>query len=708
MDVATLGLAVDSSQVTKGAKSLDVLSNSAKRAEAAASGVSSSTRNAGSAAVTLAASSGRAAAELNTEAAAAQKAAAAMRLHSIAANSNIRGLKNFNTANLAAQFQDVAVSAQMGMGALQIGLQQGTQLAAVIAAMENPIKGLGTAFASVISPVSLLVIGLTAAAAAGLQMVNWAALASSALNGLADALSTIAPYAVGAAAALALIYAPAILGGLALLSEAILGVTARLAGLAIGFALANPATAFVLGITAAIAAANIFRDELTQIFGVDIVGVAKSAVNWMIGAFVGGYRAIVATWDALPSALGDLGYQAADRFYAAFTSMLRDLRSDINSFIEGINSKLGSSIPTIGGGLVGLNPNGTQKHVANPYAGAASGVANAASDAFGSAMNTDYVGAGLDIIAKGASAASGKLKELAGWMTTVDEKKKKKGGKTDAEKYDDIIDGANRRIASLQAEYDALGMTEMAAAKLAYETEMLNQAQQKGITLSAAQKAEISSLADRMAALEIATKNAREAMDFAKDLTKGFIGDLRSGLEQGKSFWESFGNAALNVLDKITDKLLDDVLTAIFKVNSAGTGGGGFWGSLLSAFGLGGGGSGFAGAASVVASGGFSGLYANGTASARAGYAIVGEKGPEIVKFGGGEQVIPNHRIVAANDRAANQNGDMNVTYAPVYNVNGSGPEITQLRQEMARDRAQFKGRVVEAVADARRRHINI
>jgi hypothetical protein len=40
--------------------------------------------------------------------------------------------------------------------------------------------------------------------------------------------------------------------------------------------------------------------------------------------------------------------------------------------------------------------------------------------------------------------------------------------------------------------------------------------------------------------------------------------------------------------------------------------------------------------------------------------------------------------------------------------VTGSGPELDRLRSEMARDRQQFKGRVIEAVADARRRHIDV
>lgn len=90
-----------------------------------------------------------------------------------AANSN-SGSQNFNAANAGYQFQDIAVTAAMGMNPLMIGLQQGTQLASVVSAMERPVAGLASAFMSLVSPVSLVTIGLTAGAAALIQYFqNW-------------------------------------------------------------------------------------------------------------------------------------------------------------------------------------------------------------------------------------------------------------------------------------------------------------------------------------------------------------------------------------------------------------------------------------------------------------------------------------------------------------------------------------------------------
>ncbi len=82
------------------------------------------------------------------------------------------GGNNFQTANIAAQFQDIAVTSAMGMSPLQIALQQGTQLSSVIGTMESPVKGLAAAFMSVVSPVSLVTIGVVAAGAALIQYLT--------------------------------------------------------------------------------------------------------------------------------------------------------------------------------------------------------------------------------------------------------------------------------------------------------------------------------------------------------------------------------------------------------------------------------------------------------------------------------------------------------------------------------------------------------
>src|SRR5690606_5139206 len=79
------------------------------------------------------------------------------------------GAGTFQTANIAAQFQDIAVTSAMGMSPLQIALQQGTQLSAILNTMDKPVRGLAAAFMSVINPVSLVTIAVIAAGAALIQ-----------------------------------------------------------------------------------------------------------------------------------------------------------------------------------------------------------------------------------------------------------------------------------------------------------------------------------------------------------------------------------------------------------------------------------------------------------------------------------------------------------------------------------------------------------
>lgn len=675
-DVARLGLEVRSEQVAKGASDLDKLTNAAKRAEAAASGVSATTKNAGAAAVSLSASAGKAAAALNNEAVAARKAAEATRAHASAVNDNVVRVNRMggSMSGLAAQFQDIGVTAAMGMNPLIVGLQQGTQIAgqmeAAIQGGSSAVSVLGSAFRSLFQPLTFISIGLTVLATAGLQMVDWVSVGEAALNGLADALELIAPYATVAAAGLALLYAPAIIGGLTVLSETILALTARLVGLGIGFTMANPGTAFVIGITAAVAAASIFRDELTQIFGVDIVGVVKRAANFVINSFFAAFEDLKFVWNNFGDIMGAAVIGGVNIAIRAIDGLIQKAAAGIDWLIEKINPYLEM------GGMDPIQKLGGSFKL-DELKAPDLGKANAAHAAnIQQIMSRDTIGDFGTAIANGASAASAKLRELAGSLGETE--KAKKRAKTEAEKlaekYNDILLDAEGFIASQMAERDALLLTEEAANALRYEQELLNKAMQAGITIDAAKAAELKSYAAAMAGAEAETSRFREALNFAKDVTKGFVSDLRSGLEQGKGFWRSFGDAAMNVLDKIVDKLLNEVIDAIFRVNQAGQsgGGGGLFGWLGKLFNFGGGG-GFTGferawTAAVPGLWAKGGTFPNGihgfsnTVVDRAtpfmfakGAGIMGEAGPEAImplKRG------PDGRlgVSATNGGAANQN----------------------------------------------------
>lgn len=690
-DIAQLGVEVRSNGVEKTTGDLNKLSGAAARAEAATEGLSSANRGATGAA-------SAAAKAYATEGAAASSASKQIEMMSRAANLNVKRMGG-SMSGLAAQFQDIGVTAAGGMNPMLIALQQGTQIAGQMEmAMQSGAKAtavFGAAFKSLLSPISIASIVLTALAAAALQMVSWAKLGASAVRGLADVLEMIAPYAVAAAAAIALLYAPAVIGGIISLIAWLGRLVVQLGLVAAAFIAANPVVAFIAGLTLAVAAANIFRDELEQIFGFDIVEAAKNGVNATIGAFVGGYRAIKESWSALPAALGDIVYSTANAVIKGVENMVNKVGAKINEYIDSIESAL-KKLPFGVGDSISLgrvNDKLDFGKVANPYAGAADAAEGKIFAAARSGHGTDYVGKAYDYIGDRASAASGKLKELAKWMTTVDEKKKKKGGKTDVEKYDDIVNGAERRIASLDAEAAALGMTEEAAAAYRYETDLLNQASHKGLTLTELQKGELSALASVMASVEAATKKTREAIAFAKETTRGFVDDFISGLKRGESVWKSFGDAALGVLDKIANKLLDSAFDGLF-------GGGGFLSGLLS----GGGGSSFQ-ATTTLGSFLMNG-YADGTMAARTGLAVVGERGPEIVRFGGGEKVIPNHQLRGVNDNG--RSGQGTTINAPVeINIDATGADaagLARVERQLASLKAELPNQIVSTVQNAQKR----
>lgn len=479
MDIASLGLAIDSSQAEKGALALTRLSTAAKRAEVAtaraaysqasanlAAARASDTSSKADIAAALAAkrkaaasleaaraaaaqsaadrataqASNAAAAAMNAEAASATKAAGAMRQHAIAVNDNVRRMGG-SFSGLAAQFQDIGVTAAMEMNPMIIALQQGTQIAGQLeAAMDgggSAASVLGEAFRSLFSPLTLVTIALTALVAAGLQMVDWPAAAAWALNLLADNLQTIAPYAVAAAAGLALLYAPAIIGGVVQLIALMGRLAVSAIAAAVAMAAANPAAAFVLGITAAVAAAVIFRDELAQIFGFDIVGAAKDGINQIVGFFLGAYDGVVAAWGALPGAFGDLGYQAANKFIEGINWMVGEVVSIVNGLIAKINGGLRSAVGALGGdaaNAVQLNDLGSPQSykmggINNPYAGSAAAVGKTISDSIAARQGIDYVGEIGDAIGGMASSAAEKLRSLAGSFGGVGDAAAGAGGK---------------------------------------------------------------------------------------------------------------------------------------------------------------------------------------------------------------------------------------------------------------------------------------
>lgn len=448
---------------------------------------------------------------------------------------------------------------------------------------------------------------------------------SKTIKDVGNNFGLIAMYAAEAGIALGIAFSPAIIAGVYALA---LGVVKLTVAIGLGlidaifgainamviFAMTNPFTALLFGITVTLAAFYVFRDAFVSVFGQDLINAAKNAVNKIIGFFVGAYQAIVAMWQNLPTMFSGLGKIAYNNFIAAFEKPALTFN--------------GTTI------IPGLDLSSMKAQLSDAEKSAMS----LTNQTIKIAQGTDYIGA----VDAAVSGLSSKFKVATGDADALDKKIKAIGGgsaddasgsgKEKKDPFSEIVKGAERTIEKLKAERDAIGLSAEETARLKRETELLNEAKQKNIDLTPDQIEKLKSLAGEMANLEASTAAAKKQLEFTKDLFKGFVSDIVNGLRQGKSFWEAFGDAATKVLNKIVDKLLNEVIDALFEVSKAGSGGGGgLLGTITSAIG-----SLFKFAKGGTFAGGING-HSNSVVSKptlfafASGAGVMGEKGPEAI-----------------------------------------------------------------------------
>lgn len=592
--------------------------------------------------------------------AAAVSAESSLKRLGAAANDHIIMMQS-TPGNIAAQFQDIGVTAAGGMQPYLIALQQGTQLSA---AMQGGLGNLAAAFGQLLSPLSLTVIALVGVVAALIQAVNWIDVAKTGIKGLADGMEAAAPYAAGLGAVLLLAFAPQILSAIASVTVAIgrglvTAVVSATQAL-IAFALANPFTAFVLFAAAAITAVSYFSDTVS--------GIVRKVINFIIGAFMTAFDTIKNGWRMFPAAIGDYVFQAANAVIRGTESMINGVSNRINAMI--------SQLPEWAGGnkRIGAVRFG---EIGNPFAGGAARLGQVSDTARSNNMGKDWVGKIGGAIEGGIKWAAGKLRGFASGLGAGDGKTKPGGkgdsasdgssGKSDAEKQAESFDkmriASEKYVRSKEAEIAALGMSEREAAVLKHTTDLTNQAIQQGIPLTkertdaikqwaasmadadvrlkeaqgwqklqadmakvtqdfADQKAQIGMTAEQTARYkwetvwlrdalkgvtdpahaaalrefargaadsEIGLQRIREqaemtrnALNFAKDASRSFLSDLKSGLENGKGVFKSFADAVGNMLNKVIDKLTDLTIDAAFAGNTKGSTG--FISTLTSIF----------------------------------------------------------------------------------------------------------------------------
>lgn len=736
-DLATLGLEVQSSQVEQGARALDSLSGAAARAEAAGRGVTTSMRGAAAAADGQTISAAAMAKALQDTGGNLSKItpqmlgmAEAERV-ATAATAGLADASKVARGELVAMGAAQVEAAKLSAGATREFMVLGSEVlrgnfsripgsllvmnerlaATGTSALNfgNVMRILGSLGSVVFNPFIIGIIALTSALSFALHhakdFIISMQLIPAALNAAADVVQKYGAYVVEAAGVMALLYAPSILAGITAVSEAILGLTARLAGMAIGateawLAALGPIGWVIGGIALVSAAVYVFRDQIKSAIGVDVVSVVKDSVNITIGAFIGAFDGIKDVWGQLPAVLGDLVYQAADGVISGIQSMVQKAVDGLNNLMNkyalwraGIGKPLDPS--TYNSLIIGPVEFGRPT---NPHAGAAANAVDTINADSAAAMGKNYLGqlgTGVNNMVSGAVNALHSLAKDAMNLGKDDDPAKKKTGKTEAERmaerYDKVTQSGQNFIAMQEAQQKALGMTDLQAAQLTNTQELLNRARQRGIDLTPDQVAQLTNLGNAMGAAEIATKNLKEAYNFVRDSAKGFLSSFTSAIEQGKSLWQAFGDAAKSVLDKIINQIENQLATSIAKLFAnqvSNSGGSGLFGWLGSLFGIGGG-----GGASVDPWAGLRVASANGNVFSGPGIAAYSSSivsSPTLFKFASGtglmgeagpEGILPLRR----NSRgqlgviAANENGGGNVLhFAPVTNIDARGSTMSE------------------------------
>ncbi len=126
-------------------------------------------------------------------------------------------------------------------------------------------------------------------------------------------------------------------------------------------------------------------------------GATVAVVDWgnsAVGIFQGAFDAVKAIWGALPQAIGDFAYQAANGLIDGVESMLNSVVTRINTFIEGLNAAL-ALLPEWATGEGGISIGSLQAvnlgGIDNPFQGAAAEAGAAAGKAFNDALGKTYV-----------------------------------------------------------------------------------------------------------------------------------------------------------------------------------------------------------------------------------------------------------------------------------------------------------------------------
>lgn len=631
MDLAALGLSVDSSGVVKATDDLN-------RFSTATGGAANAANNTANAANRITPAAGKVGTALNGVAGSANTTATALNRTSAAMN-NLNsevavsaGAMKANTGNIAAQFQDIGVTAAMGMNPLLIALQQGTQLSAVFAQTGgSAMASLGAAFKQVVSPQALLTLGLVAGAAALLQWASSALTAGDGADKLQKALDGVrlTTSAVGdVQSALGNVF-DLTTGKAINQTDAMYGLARAQLELVRVQAMADQAAA-----RSTLSKASQANDSFS-ILNALTVGTMPDGAGERFGqqarsadivkAFVGGRQTAADAIDAL-SKLEKQGKMTTEAFLSASTAIASYgvANENIKVAERGVDA-LGGDRGALAGFLDPakertarqrkpekteaekqaeawgkLAESITQQTRGLQQAGVQIGVYGEQLDRL--RIEQDLFNKAQDDGIRLTDAMAQHLRDSASAMAQLAQANRT------AQFMEDFSRATKTTTENLERQRGELFLTGAALQAFRIETEALNQAKAAGIELNDAQLKQIRDEAKARAELSVAVAKQQEDWDrigkqaeanvkaslermkaqteAAREVVGGFLRGWFDGLRNGESVFKSFTNSVLNGLNRIIDRLMDRAINSFLDGLFGNSPSGGVLGSLLGSAGL--------------------------------------------------------------------------------------------------------------------------
>lgn len=704
-----------------------------------------------------------------------------------AALDTLQGGQRFQTANIAAQFQDIGVTAAMGMSPLMIALQQGTQLSAILNTMDKPVLGLAEAFKSVLNPVSLVTVGVVAAGAAVIQYFSSTAQGAKSVEDILkrheENIRRIGPAYEAATKArnnylknpdvAAADFEDDIANARKRMEEEARKVRGDIASSMAGSIWGSRGDDAISRFDGARSAFAEFEkqigknDRAIANFNERIVELQKAGS--ITGEVARELREKLLEARNAAEALANVqGLQKVDFAFQQMQSAIDKVNpQDLAGRMSELESKLGELRARMQAGKVSteeLDRTIRNLAAANPdlssiiaeigRVGAAALQTKADIESLQGTVTTPKTGRVSTPEARDAAlnfemrwgdqkdddGLVGKLKKQSEELERL-AKKRDRVGQADRNAYRDLVKSAQDRIDQMRLEEQLVGKTGIAAETLRFELDLLQKAEDKGRSATSDQikvlkekAAAYGEIAERVAAARMSEElmferqqmlrspteqrvygelrnlgidpssaagekiaqqiRFNEQLQLSVDLAKEFGSSFVTDLMNGKSATEALGNAVSQLAQKLLNMAMDQAINSLF-------------GGLLS--GLGGGGLKSFPSAPLP-------MYADGTNYAQGGMAIVGERGPELVNLPRGSQVVPNHKLRAANMNSASGASSsgasgQGVMFSPTYQIDARGADaaaVARIQAGLDKTNQNMKATIVDTVRKAQKGNVKL